>query len=198
MPFVWSPDLDPTAWLLRSPVPWARLVGFGPAGFEAYARVRYIPDPVRPGQHEADHDLPEDHPSSLDQARRALAVLADLTSTPDDCWFAVWEGYPGSIDLLIDLPLFDLVHEEHGFSVRRYGLLRGPLADLYRWEHDVGGGLLVPPAFVWPADHRWCFAADVDPHWAGVGASEDAVRALLATRDLDVVRADPEAPQPHF
>jgi hypothetical protein len=56
----------------------------------------------------------------------------------------------------------------------------------------------VGPAFVWPADHRWCLAADVDPHYAGVGASEDAVHALLALPDLDVVRTDPAAPQPHF
>ena len=133
----WSTDLSPAAWLLETGVPWSRLVGLGPAGFAAYARLRFVPDPVRPGQSEADHDLPDDHPSDLDQARRGLAVLAGFTSTPDDCWFAVWEGYPGSVEIPAGLPLLDVTDEEHGFPVRRYGLLRGRLADLEDWERDV-------------------------------------------------------------
>lgn len=192
----WSHDLGPADWLLRSPVPWARLVGLGPDGFAAYVRLRFVPDPVRPGQSEADQDLPYDRPSDLDEARRALAVLAGFTSTPDDCWFAVWEGYGGSIEVPPALPLLDLVDAELG-SVRRYALLRGRLDDLQDWERDVGDGLLVPPAFVWPADHRWCLAADVDPHWAGIGAEEAAVAALLGTPGLDVVRTDPAQTQPH-
>lgn len=197
MALVWTTDLGPAGWLLRSPVPWARLVGFGPDGFAAYARVRHLPDPVRPGQTEADHDLPYDRPSDLDRGRRALQVLAGFTSTPDDCWFAVWEGYGGSIEIPPALPLLDLVDDVHG-SVRRYALLRGRLDDLQDWGRDVGDGLLVPPALAWPADHRWCLAADVDPHWMGVGAEEAAVAALLGTPGLDVVRTDPAQAPPHY
>ena len=196
MALAWTTDLEPAGWLLRSPVPWARLVGIGPDGFAAYARVLHLPDPVRPGQSEADHDLPEDHPSDLDQARACLGVLADFTATPDDCWFAVWEGYAGSIEIPPGLPLLDLVDAGLG-SVRRYALVRGRLDDLEDWERDIGDGLLVPPALVWPADHRWCLAADVDPHWMGVGAEEAAVAALLGTTGLDVVRADPSQVPPH-
>jgi hypothetical protein len=56
----------------------------------------------------------------------------------------------------------------------------------------------VPPALVWPADHAWCFVSDVDPHWAGIGASATAVEQLLADPVLDVVRADPDLPQPSY
>ena len=59
-------------------------------------------------------------------------------------------------------------------------------------------GFPVPPAFVWPDDQRWCLASDVDPHWAGIGAEDAAVEALLRTPGLDVVRADPREVQPHF
>ena len=52
------------------------------------------------------------------------------------------------------------------------------------------------PAFVWPADHRWCFARNVDPHWAGIGAEQAAIDILLNAAELDVVPAQPTEPQP--
>ena len=118
-------------------------------------------------------------------------MLAAFTSTPHDCWFAVWDGYAGSLDLPAGLPLLELPH-------RRYGLLNGDLAGLDRWKEAVGSDSPDPPAFVWPTDQQWCFASDVDPHWAGVGAEEAAVRALLQAPGLDVVRADPTARQPAY
>jgi hypothetical protein len=51
---------------------------------------------------------------------------------------------------------------------------------------------------VWPADRTWCVAKDVDPHWAGIGADDDAIEPLLADPALDVVRADPTQPQPRY
>jgi hypothetical protein len=89
-------------------------------------------------------------------------------------------------------PLVELPH-------RRFALFRGPLHDIDTWEIQFGRGHpIAPPAFVWPADHRWCFAADVDPHWAGIGADQAAVGALLADPALDVVPADPAGHQPEY
>jgi hypothetical protein len=169
------------------------VVLFGPAGFAAYARLRFIPDPDRPGQAEADVVLPDDHPSDAAQARRALHRLARFTATPGECYFCVWDGYsdvelpPEARGALIDLP--------H----RRYALLRGALTDIDAWEDTVGRGAPVPPpAFVWPADRRWCFASDVDPHWAGIGAEQAAIDALVDDPELDVVPARPSDPQPRY
>lgn len=200
MTLEWTTEVGAGAWLNASAAPWEQVVGFGPPGFAGYVRVRYVPDPVRPGQAESDHDLPDDHPSELDQARTALRVLGGFTTTPDACWFAVWDGYPGTVDVPTDLPLLDVPDAATGPPFRRYGLLRGRLADVLdtdAWS-AVAGGFEAAPAFVWPSDRRWCFAGDVDPHWAGIGASEAAVAALLQTSGLDVVRADPEETQPHF
>ncbi|WP_205650230.1 hypothetical protein [Actinoplanes solisilvae] len=187
-------DNTATDWLLRSRTPDMRLITFGPAGFEAYARLRFIRDPLRPGEQEADVHLPEDHPSEIDQSRRALHLLAAFTSTPLDCYFCLWEGYsdtPLPAEAR-DGPLVELPH-------RRFALFRGPLRDIDTWEADFGGGHPVaPPAFVWPADRSWCFTADVDPHWAGIGAGRDAVDALVAAPGLDVVPADPSEPQPAY
>ena len=54
------------------------------------------------------------------------------------------------------------------------------------------------PAFVWPADRTWCVAADIDPHWAGIGASVPAIKQLIADRRLDAVEADPTEEQPAY
>lgn len=188
------PDTTAADWLTRSGTPDMQLITFGPAGFEAYARLRFIPDPSRPGQQEADVEVPEDHPSDLDQSRRALHLLASFTSTPQECYFCLWEGYSDAPlpPRARRGPLVELPH-------RRFALFRGPLHDIDSWAAELGGGHpIAPPAFVWPADHRWCFTADVDPHWAGIGADRAAVDALLAHPRLDVVPADPAEHQPEF
>jgi len=54
------------------------------------------------------------------------------------------------------------------------------------------------PAFVWPADHAWFVASDIDPHWAGIGADTRVINQLVADPRLDVVPADPRAAQPAY
>ena len=181
-------------WLVRSGTPDMQLISFGPTGFEAYARLRFIPDPSGPGRQESSVALPDDHPSDLAQARWALRRLAAFTSTPQECYFCLWEGY-SDIPLPVQVLRGPLVEIPH----RRYALLRGALYDIDAWATVLGGGQpIAPPAFVWPADHRWCFAADVDPHWAGIGAERAAVAALAADPELDVVPADPTQGQPWY
>lgn len=187
----WSSETSQGDWLGASGAPWWQAATFGPAGFAAYARVRFIPDPDEPGSAEADVELADTHPSDFTQMRVALGVLARFTRTPQDCWFAVWEGWGHVPEVPRDLPRLELPH-------RRYGLLRGGLAEVGTWPDALGTRMTVGPAFVWPADRRWCLASDVDPHWAGVGAEEAAVRTLLTTPGLDVVRADPTQPQPAY
>ena len=188
-------DATAAAWLIETEVPFDRLVMFGPEFFAAYARLRFIRDPRSPCEAEADVDLPDDHRSDLDQARRALRTLGRSTTTPDRCYFCVWDGWP-DVTLItgwaraatFPLPSAAVQH-------RRYALLEGPLDAIESWEDHVG---TAPPAYVWPADHTWCFASDVDPHWAGIGASRAALDPLLQDRELDVVLADPALPQPTF
>lgn len=186
-------DLAAADWLVRSPLAgrdWWRLVTVGPDGFEGQARLRFIPDPVRAGQSENDVELGPDHPSELDQLAVAAKVLARHTGTPDDCFFGWWDGWPADLDG----PRFALPH-------RAYHLLHGDVTDLGRWadaelwpapEHAY------PPAFAWPADRAWCLAADVDPHFAGIGASRAAVDDLLAAPGIDVVRLPPGVEPPYY
>jgi hypothetical protein len=166
---------------------------FGPVGYEAYARLRYIPDPTSPGQLETDADIPVDHPLWASQARRALDVLVDFTDTPDECFFCIWEGVAGNVLSVTERqgPLVAIPH-------RRYVLFTGRLSGYL----EFGGGRFdnssPAPAFVWPADRRWCFTSDVDTHWAGIGADQAAVERLLNTSGLDMVRAAPNDTPPTY
>ena len=171
-----------------------QLIGFGPPDFAAYVRLRYIPDPAKPDQMEADVNVADDYPSDIEQARRALDHLGRFTTTPEDCYFCVWGGrsdvhFPPEVRAgpMVTIP------------DRRYFLIHGSLTDLDRWDEALGGsGYPPPPSFTWPADHSWCLASDVDPHWAGIGASQTAIDSLLNDAGLDVVPAQPADPQPAY
>lgn len=192
-------DPGPARWIVECEAPFEQLILFGPPAFEAFARLRFIPDPSGPAEDEADAVVPDDHLPDLVQAQLALHRLAHFTTTADDCYFGLWEGY-SDIELPTEVAESSLLAMPHRhLAHRRYALFRGPLWSIDTFGQDFGSGRNVaPPAFVWPADHSWCFASDVDPHWAGIGAAQAAVDALLADVALDVVPARPDEPQPLY
>jgi hypothetical protein len=221
--FCW--DLAAADWIVESDLPWEQLVCFGPAGFETYARLRFLPDPTIPGQSE--NDVEADW--RADTLPTLLEVLEAEIAAPDDCYFCVWEGF-GSDGHVIDDgaryihdPSADVGLEQTGYRPglaperpsslpwvpkvvvpnREFWLFRGPLADVGGWdtaqEWPAPRGLVqVEPAFVWPADRTWCVAHDVDPHWAGIGGSRALIDRLIGDPRLDVVPADPAGEQPHY
>lgn len=167
-----EPDVAAAQWWAGRDEPWDLLCTVGPSGFASYAQVLMPLDggeaarlPAGPGN-EDDRTL-----------GAVLDVLAAHTRTPDDCLWCLWDGWgPAPAG-----PRVDLVH-------RRYLLFRGPLGDGWDWHLpqgrlDVTG--VARPAAVWPVDRAWFVAFDVDPSWAGVGGSEDAVAALVADPRLD-------------
>ena len=175
----------------------------GPSGFDAYARVRFIPDPTHPGQREDEADLGAS-PGETAQWRTLLHLLAAETAHPEDCYFGLWEGW-GLRETARDWPVFGVPRHAR-IPGRSYFLFHGSLSDAEirgtpaqagiwgRPEFSSGG----TPAFVWPSDHSWCVAADVDPHYAGIGASVPTIRRLIADPGLDAVEADPAAAQPAY
>ncbi|MDP9395066.1 MAG: hypothetical protein M3Q27_12850 [Actinomycetota bacterium] len=233
-------ETSAASWLLDSQVPWQQLVNLGPAGFPAYARLRFLPDPRWPGQKEAEAVARPDTPSEGDQLRAALAVLSRHTSTPKQCYFCLWDGYglhapshvvDGRQPSRQQAEVEPLPREAHSSVApetaqpglrplsmqperpthsaatvriphRDYYLFQGAWSDLGDWGalQDPSGphDWVPPPAFVWPADHAWCLAHDVDPHYAGIGANPVAIQALLDDPRLDVVEADPSREPPRY
>ena len=222
MALVPDSDLSGAGWITDSDRPWEQLVTFGPAGFAAYARLRFLPDPAYVGQSES--DVVVDHSDSeTAQLRVALGALTRHTRTPDDCYFCLWDGWGSDIEggdgaRTLDLqkgvvsrgPLIAPAFPPavlHGPKVvvsnRAYFLFRGSVSDFGDWgAADAWPGQprrhMPDPAFIWPADHAWCVANDVDPHWAGIGADVSAIDELLADPHLDVVTADPRQDQPYY
>ncbi len=86
-------DLSAAGWLMTADAPWQHLVEFGPPGFPAYARLRFLPDPAHVGQSENDVEPDEDVPSDTVRLRAVLRALARHTRTPDDCHVCVWDGW---------------------------------------------------------------------------------------------------------
>jgi hypothetical protein len=205
VPLAVCSDLSPADWIVASDVPWPRLVTIGPAGFAAYARVRFIPDPIRQGQPESEADV-DASPEEVDQWRALLRLLAAHTADPDDCYFGLWDGW-GFSESARRWPTFGVPRDDQ-LPARSYFLFHGSLAEAEIWpggvpvdagiwglpEFSRGGA----PAFVWPSDHTWCIAADIDPHWAGIGASVPLIERLIADPRLDAVEADPAAEQPTY
>lgn len=224
--FCW--DLAAADWIAHSHVPWSRLVGFGPAGFDAYARLRLMPDPARPGQTENDVEA---ETWRTDQLPTLFEVLATQTETPEDCYFCVWEGFGDAVVAIDDDAVYiddetagaqlerpvaqpGLAPEPAGSPLlphlpkvvvpnRAYWLFRGPLADVGTWDTAQGWPdqcrlRNAEPAFVWPSDHAWCVALDVDPHWAGIGGNLALITKLTTDPRLDVVPADPTKDQPLY
>jgi hypothetical protein len=205
MPLAICSDLSAADWIVASDLPWQRLVTFGPARFGAYARVRFVPDPIRDGQQEIEAD-PHASPDEVDQWRALLKLLAGATKDPDHCYFGLWEGwgFPDSARLWSSFG----VPRGARSPMRSYFLFRGSLSQAGIWGGGTpttagiwgpsefsGGGA---PAFVWPSDRTWCIAADIDPHWAGIGASVSLIERLIGDARLDAVEADPAEEQPAY
>ncbi len=76
-------DVSVAAWFVEADADWWTKVTLGPPGFAAYARVLY--------------DLDEDAPGDVNHhiGRSLRDVLSRHTTTPEDCYFCLWDGFGG-------------------------------------------------------------------------------------------------------
>lgn len=172
------------------------LEGFGQpaprlAWSEAAARVGA---PVRPWMqwHEtvlaAAENLPPEWVSpamgDLDKyvARALVEVLGEHTGTPDECFFAQWDGYApltGNKGLVTFPP------------DREMKVFAGPLGDgalrldgLARPSSAAHGGRRA--LRWWPQDRAWCVGQDIYARSVLVGASRACLKQLFAHPALDI------------
>jgi hypothetical protein len=190
-----TPCTEPNAaeWITASELPWQQLVSFGPADFQAYARLRFLPDPTSEGEGEGDVPIAAGRLSETEQLQLVLTVLRIHSRTPQELYFCFWEGV---WDATVSGSKVDVPN-------RSYLLFQGHASELGEWGASAsetrGRRPEFPdPAFIWPADHAWCVANDIDPHWAGIGASTEAMGQLMADPRLDIVLVDPTLDQPYY
>lgn len=193
MSFELCPDATAAQWLIDQNLPWYRLAGRGPLGFQKYARLNFIPDPGFAGQRTSDVEFEQNELSELGQVGVALNILAKHTTTPGECYFAMWDGWDSIT--VASPPNFKIPN-------RDYFLFQASLADYEDWSSTDPVrwpyGDSPDPAFIWPADHAWCITNDVDPHFATVAASSAAIIQIHADPHVDSVPDDPDVEPPYW
>ena len=155
-------DADAVRWLLRSDVGWWDLVRYGPPGYDVYVRIEFPQDP-----------------DGVSVRRRADAVLAHSrhsfpTRTPATGYAAIWEGWERG---------FGSASAASADSNRAMLLFTCPVevlrdAPALAW-YGSARVFAQGPHLVWPEDHAWCLACEVDEEIEfTVGCSVDASQAL--------------------
>lgn len=211
----YEPDVAHAAWFTTRAEPWARLCSIGPSGFAQYGRLFH---PLRDGDEGNPDDLLNIEGHLEDAPLRRLAgILGRHTSTPEDCFFGLWEGFGdlhGSPAVGFFTSRGRAPHIPPAFPpevmtgprveipARRYLLFRGPLAEAGDW----GAADLVPghprtlnsPNLMWPADHAWFAATEIDLPWTGVGGSVALLDELVADPLLEVELVSHTADLPYW
>jgi len=175
-------------WLLRPDVGWWDLVRYGPPGFEVYVRIAF--------PHDCDADA--DHPSGEappDAVRTALAILTSFTATPSYGYAAIWEGWV-SKGPVPQAPRVEIPHRVMLLFTGPVDVLRD--APALAW-YGSAAGLGQEPHLVWPQDHAWCLACEVDEEIEfTVGCSTQASQALARALPGAVRRVPYGEPAPMY
>jgi hypothetical protein len=157
----------------------------GPAGFEFYARVRY---------------LEEDCISQRVPFACLRVHLAGRTNTPGGCFHGLRAGAVSGMHggpargIPPWFPASVLTGPKVRLPNREYLLFRGHLDELgHRGATDPATGSsrdqeLPAPHLLWPADHRWFAATDVDFDFTWAGGSRGLIDAVTTDPKLDAER----------
>jgi hypothetical protein len=110
-------------------------------------------------------------------------VLAGRTTTPQQCWFAVWDGFG-------DLAVPD--EDAWSFSVpqRRMLLLSGAIGAVAT-SLSVLPGWWRSPNLWWPDDRAWCVATGIDLMTTYVAGSRECVLAIVDHPRLEAAVVEP-------
>lgn len=123
-------------------------------------------------------------PGQLDArlAATLIDVLSDATTTPDDVFVAIWEGwgdtlparFPGAAR--VEIPW------------RGHFLLRGPLIGVQTSVSAISGDTTAASGAWWPADRAWLVHTEIDFHWTFIGGTPELIDALFTTPELECLR----------
>ncbi len=139
------------------------------------------------GTHQRGDD-PEEGSLPQPEARTLATILRDHTATPDECWFAIWDGYGHEGEPPPGLELLD--------ASRQMAVLHGPIdaaeARFGATPHRPRGGYSAN--LWWPEDHTWCVATDIDHKTTYVGGSTACIDSILTDPHLEAF----PVPDTHF
>ena len=174
------------------------------------------------GQDRLDEIAPSDGALPPATCEALVRVLRPRTTTPDTCWFCLWEG-SGSFWSTSHSPLYPngasaseieryraLGRAQDEFLeatprveayARSYFLCWGPLCAACSFEPD---GWYLSPNLWWPDDRSWIVVTEVDGYSSYVGATRPAIADVLAAPDIEAIEVpldvhmDPEMYRPRW
>lgn len=169
-------------------VPWAEVAAAnGRAAHPAMDWVtitgseRYLHGDRQPGVWDEE---PSEGSLPLAQNRMLVRLLQGHTTTPEACWFAIWEGF-GDLEVPPNRGRLAMPN-------RPMLLFSGPIdAWLARQERDP---FHRSASLWWPQDRAWCVATDVDLMSTYLGADERCVDELIADDALEAGRITIDQP----
>ncbi|WP_326645418.1 hypothetical protein OG884_13085 [Streptosporangium sp. NBC_01755] len=125
---------------------------------------------------------PQEGSLPVRQAARLARILTAYTATPEQCWFAVWEGFGG-----LGLPVEDEEIPRVEMPARPMLLLSGPLSAATT-SFSATSWLDQRAGLWWPQDRTWCVATDVDLMTTYVGGTDECVATLVADEELEAMK----------
>ena len=108
--------------------------------------------------------------------------LAPATTTPELCYFAVWEGHGDSVAPPGLKPKLELPNRAYDVFSGPVGAARTSLS-VIPFSHQSAN-------LWWPADQAWCVATEIDFAWTYVGGARDCIAAVLADPRLEAVETN--------
>lgn len=143
-----------------------------------------------------------------EDAKVLAGIVRGWTSTPDDCWFCVWDGFgwEGATTMAFftaDGEPPEVAPEPPGDPVPRpvrdgprvrlpnrdYLLYTGPAEDVIAIAELGGAADGQCASLWWAADRAWCVATDVDLEWTYVGGPHGLIDAILADKRIEALPA---------
>ena len=122
-----------------------------------------------------------------EECRTIAEVLREFTSTPDRCYFCVWEGWG-----FLDPGLYKNASRLR-VPGRGYLLFRGPLDAVMSFLDYFPHGWSQSPSIWWPDDRAWCVATEIDFSDTYVAGSDACVERILSCLDLETLPITTEA-----
>jgi hypothetical protein len=115
----------------------------------------------------------------VEQRRILVEHLRRATTTPDVCWFAMWEGF-GGLD-------GDAVRERVVLPQRNYLLYSGTIDRALESPMEPFPFFDQSPNLWWPDDRAWFVATEIDFDSTFVGGDDQLIAALVTDKRLEAL-----------
>jgi hypothetical protein len=199
--FKYLNDLSPADWIFKNLSPdsddeFTPLSTLIPKGFQSYISIRH------------DNALFEEDSGSTIDWEIFTKNLISFTTTPDDCFYALWNGY-GMNFLENQAELFVRLNAEHTpvplrkdeiryleFPLQReYLLFQGKLLESLNLNfNDPLWHGRARPNWAWPTDKSWIYFNEIDFEVTLLAGSEELISAIERNPLYKTERFRPETP----